>query len=106
MTLPHDICFLVPCSPDLLPEYEEDRTWLATLALPDGIAPIYVVFSIISAANPPIPTVGPLMTEHPANFIFDGLMFGLAISVWPVQHDPAETIDWPPFPFFGVLTAG
>lgn len=105
MVLPFDICLLVPCAPSEMPLWEKDRSFPIRLDLPDQIEPFYTVLSVISAASPPEPKPGPLLEQHPVNFLFEGHQFGFALSVWPVVHELSETVEWPPFPFFALLNA-
>ena len=104
MPLPYDMCLLIPCNPRLLPPRGSERGHLMRIELAPDIRPFYVTLTIIAATAPPAPLPGPLLTQQPINIIFEGMPYGLALTMWPVQTTDA-VLEWPSFPFFVVRTA-
>ena len=105
MPLPYDMCTLIPCHPGLLPLHENGRAHVAFIALPDDIGPFHMTITIIAASAPPPAVAGPLLTKQPINFLFEGMDYGVGLTMWPVIFGPNIPPEWPSFPFFLVRTA-
>lgn len=105
MPLPYDMCTLIPCNPGLLPMHKDERGHAAFIALPDDIGPFYMTITIIEASAPPPAVAGPLLPKQPINFLFEGLDYGIGLTMWPVVHGSDVVPEWPSFPFFLVRTA-
>jgi len=105
MTLPYDCAVFVPCDPVRLPVFTGGRGFPVRIALPEDARPFYMTFSIIRADDPPRTVQGPYI-PHPLNFVFPGMQFGVALTIWPVKAQEESFVPtWPPFPFYFVRTA-
>jgi hypothetical protein len=104
VSLPYDLCLLVPCSPEMLPAHEGGRAFVAEVVLPNEIGPFYASLTLISTSAPSVAAQGPLIVQ-PVSFLFPGFDHSIALTMWPVREMVADKVpDWPPFPFFILRT--